>query len=370
MDLTLDNRVSAHASAKEIKRLKRQASEYRDLAQKYKRSFGAAEREQRKALFNEARNIRQEVERTEQYIVDDILNKANIITSTLVGANHYTIRSRRFDTIVIDEAAQALEPSCWIPVLKAKKLVMAGDHNQLPPTIKSAEAAKELGTTLMEKEVRLHPEAMVLLQEQYRMHRNIMNFSSKEFYDDQLIAHSSVAEDVLFAGDEPFVFIDTAGCGFDEKQQGSGLSNPEEASFLLKHLDNYVQQLGEHYPDTTFPTVAVIAPYRHQVEVLKEYVLASPRLQQYKSFISVNTIDSFQGQERDVVYISLTRSNADSVIGFLGEVRRMNVAITRARKKLVLVGDSATLSQFSFYDDLVEYAHNIAAYKSAWEFME
>lgn len=370
MNLTLDSKVSAHASAKEIKRLKRQAAEYRDMAQKYKRSFGPAEREQRKALFNEARNIRQEVERTEQYIVDDVLSKANIITATLVGANHYTIKNLRFNTVVIDEAAQAIEPSCWIPVLKAKKIIMAGDHNQLPPTIRSAEAAKELGITLMEKEVELHPEAVVLLQEQYRMHRDIMRFLSKEFYNDQLIAHPSVAQHVLFAGDESFLFIDTAGCGYDEKQEGTGLSNPEEASFLLKHLGGYVQQLNEHYAVTAFPVIAVIAPYRHQVELLKAYVASHPGLQQVSSSVSVNTIDSFQGQERDVVYISLTRSNAESVIGFLGEVRRMNVAITRARKKLVLIGDSATLGQFAFYDDLIQYAHSIGGYKSAWEFME
>jgi ATP-dependent RNA/DNA helicase IGHMBP2 len=370
MNLTLDAKISTHSSAKEIKRLKRQAAEYRDLAQKYKRSFGAAERDQRKALFNEARNIRQEVERTEQYIVDDVLRKANIITATLVGANHYTIKNLRFNTVVIDEAAQALEPSCWIPILKAKKVIMAGDHHQLPPTIRSADAAKQLGTTLMEKLVQLHPQAVVLLQEQYRMHKNIMGFSSKEFYNDELIAHSSVASETLFSNDEPFLFIDTAGCGFDEKQEGTGLSNPEEASFALKHLSQYVQQLTEAYDTSSFPSIGVIAPYRHQIELLKEYVASHPQLQQFVSAITVNTIDSFQGQERDVVYISLTRSNAESAIGFLSEVRRMNVAITRARKKLVLIGDSATLSQYSFYDDLINYAHSIEAYKSAWEFMD
>lgn len=368
MNLTLDAKIAAHQSAREIKRLKRQAAEFRDMAQKYKRNFGPAEREQRKALFTEARNIRDQVEKTEQYIVDDVLSKANVITSTLVGANHYTIKQLRFETVVIDEAAQALEPACWIPILKAKKLVMAGDHNQLPPTIKSAAAAKELGTTLMEKLVKLHPKSVVLLQEQYRMHYNIMKFSSAEFYNDQLIAHVSVADHLLFENDQPFLFVDTAGCGFDEKQEGSGLSNPEEAAFLIKHLSNYFQELNEHHP-TTSPTIAVIAPYRHQVELLKEYVAAHPQLNKLSS-LSVNTIDSFQGQERDVVYISLTRSNAESVIGFLSEVRRMNVAITRARKKLVLIGDSATLSQFPFYDDLINYAHSIDAYKSAWEFME
>jgi superfamily I DNA and/or RNA helicase len=370
MSLTLDAKIAAHQSAKEIKRLKRQAAEFRDMAQKYKRSFGPAEREQRKALFTEARNIRDQVEKTEQYIVDDVLSKANVITSTLVGANHYTIKQLRFETVVIDEAAQALEPACWIPILKAKKLVMAGDHHQLPPTIKSAEATKELGKTLMEKLVDLHPGSVVLLQEQYRMHHNIMKFSSSEFYNDQLIAHPSVAAHLLFHNDDAFIFIDTAGSGYEEKQEGTGLSNPEEASFLVKHLRSYVQQLSEHHPSNLFPSIAVIAPYRHQVELLKEYVSSDAHLQSFTSSISVNTIDSFQGQERDVVYISLTRSNAESAIGFLSEVRRMNVAITRARKKLVMIGDSSTLSQFSFYDDLIRYAQDIDAYKSVWEFMD
>lgn len=370
MRLTLDSRITTHPASKEIKRLKKQASEYRDLAQKYKRNFGPAEREQRKALFAEARKIREEVEKTEEYIMDDLLGKAEVITATLVGANHFSIRKRSFDTVVIDEAAQALEPACWIPILKAKKMVMAGDHFQLPPTIKSEEAAKELGTTLMEKLVQLHPEAVVLLQQQYRMHNRIMGFSSREFYKGQLIADASVATSLMFPGDEPFLFIDTAGCGFDEKQEGSGMSNPEEALFLLNHLTGYLQLLATHYPGDPFPSTAVIAPYRHQVELMKEMVAASEALRPWLPVISVNTIDSFQGQEREVVYISLTRSNSDSVIGFLREVRRMNVAMTRAKRKLVMIGDGSTLSQFRFYDDLIQYAQLHDAYKSAWEFMQ
>ncbi|HEX6913910.1 MAG TPA: AAA domain-containing protein [Chitinophagaceae bacterium] len=368
MSLTLDSKVSAHASSKEIRRLKKQANEYRDLAQKYKRSFGAAERQQRNALFAEARSIREQVEKMEQYIVDDIISRADVVAATLVGANHYTIRDLRFGTAVIDEAAQALEPACWIPVLKAKKLVIAGDHFQLPPTIKSAEAAKELGTTLLEKLVQLHPQAVVLLQEQYRMHQTIMGFSSREFYNNQLIAHPSVAERLIKAGDSPFLFIDTAGCGFEEKQEGTGISNPEEASFLL----NLIIRDAADFADSaigTFPTIAVIAPYRHQVELLKDYVAAAKNLETFQADISVNTIDSFQGQERDAVYISLTRSNADNTIGFLSEVRRINVAMTRAKKKLVVVGDGSTLAQYRFYDDLIGYAQSQDAYRSAWEFM-
>lgn len=369
MNLTLDSKVAAHNSAKEIKRLRRQAAEYRDLAQKYKRNFGAAEREQRKALFAEARNISREVEKTEQYIVDDILSRADVITATLVGANHYTVRNLRYHTVVIDEAGQALEPACWIPILKARKLVMAGDHQQLPPTIKSDMAAKELSTTLMEKAVALHPEAVVLLEEQYRMHEVIAGFSSQEFYSGKLKAASSVAHWRLLEDDAPLQFIDTAGCGYEELKEGTSISNPEEAQFLVKQLQDYVERLKAVYSQEAFPSIAVISPYRHQVEVLKELVLHDAGLQEASSALSVNTIDSFQGQERDAVFISMTRSNADSTIGFLSDIRRMNVAMTRARKKLVVVGDSATLSQFPFYADFIQYALEHEGYQSAWELM-
>ena len=370
MSLTLDSKITAHPRAKEIKRLKKQAAEYRDMAQKYKRSFGPAEREQRKALFAEARNLRQEVERTEAYIVDDVLSKANVITATLVGANHYTVRQLKYHTVVIDEAGQALEPACWIPILKAKKLVMAGDHCQLPPTIKSVEAAKELSNTLMEKNVALHAEAVVLLEEQYRMNNSIAGFPSKEFYGGRLKEHFSVAEHLLFPGDEALLFIDTAGCGFEEKWEGTSISNPEEAAFLLNHLNQLMSKLEPFYAIDNLPTIAVISPYKHQVEVLREGLLTHSSLQDKRSAISVNTIDSFQGQERDAVYISMTRSNAEATIGFLSDTRRMNVAMTRARKKLVVIGDSATLSQDHFYADFIAYAQEQNAYVSAWEFME
>jgi predicted DNA helicase len=370
LSLTLDSRIAAHPRAKEIKRLKKQAAEYRDMAQKYKRQFGAAEREQRKALFAEARNIRSEVENTEQYIVEDILSRADVVTATLVGANHYTVRHLRYHTVVIDEAGQALEPACWIPILKAKKMVMAGDHQQLPPTIKSDAAAKELSLTLMEKAVALHPEAVVLLEEQYRMHQAIAGFPSAEFYEGKLKAAPTVAQWTLFESDTPLLFIDTAGCGFEELYEGTSISNPEEAGFMLKQVNRYVTLLKAHYQPDNFPSIAVISPYRHQVEVLKEGVQADPELQEIGGAISVNTIDSFQGQERDAVFISMTRSNADAAIGFLTDTRRMNVAMTRARKKLVVVGDSATLSQFPFYADFITYAQTQNAYQSAWELME
>lgn len=369
--LTLDSRIAEHPGSREIKRLKKQAAEFRDMAHKYKRNFGKAEREQRKALFTEARNILKSVENTEQYIINDVLDKAQVVTATLVGSNHYTVRGRGYGTVVIDEAGQALEPACWIPILKGGKVVLAGDHHQLSPTIKSDEAARKgLSTTLLEKCAALYPEAVVMLEEQYRMHATIMGYSSSIFYKDKLKAHASVADHLLHPGESPLAFVDTAGCGFDEKTEGTSTSNPEEAAFLFKHLHQLVHTLQSHYNKDNFPSIAVISPYKEQICLLKEQLEHSPALKNFGNKISVNTIDSFQGQERDIVYISMTRSNTESRIGFLSDVRRMNVAMTRARKKLVVIGDSATLSQFPFYADFIAYAEARDAYRSAWEYME
>jgi len=368
--LTLDSRMAEHSTMKDIKKLKKQAGEFRDMAHKYKRNFGRAEREQRKSLFDEAYKIIKDVGRLEQYIIDDLVAKAQIITATPVGANHYTVRDLRYNTVVIDEAGQALEPACWIPILKGKKVILAGDHCQLPPTIKSDEAARQgLSVTLLERCIAAHPEAVVLLEEQYRMHTQIMGYSSRVFYDDRLQAHASVAGHLLFDADAPLTFIDTAGCGFEEKNENTSISNPEEAALLFRHLSQLVTELAAQYTPANFPTVAVISPYREQVYVLKEQLAHSPELQPYLARIAVNTIDSFQGQERDIVYISMARSNDSGTIGFLSDVRRMNVAMTRARKKLVVVGDSATISRLPFYANFIAYAEKLDAYKSAWEFM-
>ncbi|MBB2147935.1 AAA domain-containing protein [Pedobacter gandavensis] len=369
--LTLDGKLSEHDSMKQIRALKKQANEYKNMAHKYKRNFGRAEKEQRKALFDEAHKLMKEVGNTEQYMIDDLLSKAQVVTATLVGANHYTIRGVKFHTVVIDEAGQALEPACWIPILKAQKVIFAGDHCQLSPTIKSNEAAKAgLSTTLLEKATQIHPEAVTLLEEQYRMNEAIMSYSSKVFYEHKLKAHDSVAKHVLFSEDAPLAFVDTAGCGFEEKYEGTSSTNPEEAAFLFKHLTQLVNTAGHHYTADNFPTIAVISPYKQQVLLMKELILHSPELMAYAAKISVNTIDSFQGQERDIVYISMTRSNNEGSIGFLSDIRRMNVAMTRARKKLVVIGDSATLSRLPFYSDFISYAEEINAYQSAWEFAD
>ncbi|NEU06827.1 AAA family ATPase [Flavihumibacter sp. R14] len=366
LSLTLDSKTAAHASMKEVRTLKKQANEYRNMAHKYKRNFGRAEREQRKALFDEAHKIIREVGKTEEYIQQDLIASAQVIAATLVGANHYTVSGLRYDTVVIDEAGQALEPACWIPILKAKKVILAGDPFQLPPTIKSDEAARKgLNLTLLEKCIQLHPEAVVLLEEQYRMNSPIMTYSSGVFYHGRLKAHHSVADRKLFPADQPLNFIDTAGCGFDEKTEGTSTTNTEEAQTLINYLIRVLIN-----PDLKeIPSVAIISPYKEQIHVMNELLGHSEELKPFRHMISVNTIDSFQGQERDVVCISMTRSNSEGSIGFLADIRRMNVAMTRARKKLVVIGDSATLSRHSFYAGFIEYAEKAGGYLSAWELM-
>jgi ATP-dependent RNA/DNA helicase IGHMBP2 len=368
---TMDNQMAEHSSMKDVKRLKKQAQEFKQMAHKYKRNFGRAEQQQRKLLFSEAYKIMKEVERSEQYVMDDVIARAQVITATLVGANHYSVRAQQYDVAVIDEAGQAIEPACWIPILKAKKVIFAGDHCQLSPTIKSAEAARNgLSKTLFEKCIEQHPQSVTLLEEQYRMHEYIMNFSSKEFYDNKLRANAAVADRLLYGGDVPLLFIDTAGCGFDEKLEGTSSTNPEEAAFLMKHLHKLLTELDMHYSNGNFPSIGIIAPYKQQIAILQEHLTFLPDIDKYKHRITVNTVDSFQGQERDIIYISMTRSNSEGEIGFLADIRRMNVAMTRAKQKLVVIGDSATLAQFPFYDDFINYAQSMDGYKSAWEFID
>jgi ATP-dependent RNA/DNA helicase IGHMBP2 len=363
----LDHKISQHASVKQIKQLRKQSADYIDMAHKYKRNFGKAEREQRKALFDEAHKIVKEIQALEDYITQDVFNKAQVITATLVGSNHYTLKNTEFDIAIIDEAAQALEPSCWIAINKSKKLILAGDHCQLPPTIKSDEAMRKgLGNTLMERLITAQPNCVVLLQEQYRMHEAIMTFPSQQLYDGKLLAHASNQFHTVFSNDAPLQFIDTAGCGFEELVEDTAISNEEEAALLLKHLVHYCTQLREQ---NITASIGIVSPYKRQVLALQTLIAQHTELQALAPNIAVNTIDSFQGQEKDIIYISLVRSNDSCTIGFLSDTRRMNVAITRARKKLVIVGDSATIGNNSFYQAFIDYAQSIDGYASAWEWV-
>jgi ATP-dependent RNA/DNA helicase IGHMBP2 len=365
LSMTLDSKIQNHEMMKSAKKLKKQAAEYKSMAHKYKRSFGRAEREQRKALFDEAHRIMKEVDNATDYITDDLFKKAQIITATLVGANNYAVRKFNYHTIVIDEAGQALEPACWIPILKAQKVIMAGDHCQLPPTIKSNDAAKlGLNRTLLEKCIDLHPDSVTLLDTQYRMHEAIMDYSSQVFYGHKLKAADSVKNHLIFQNDLPVEFIDTAGCSFDEKMEGTSATNPDEVNLLIKYLGKYLNENSISQQNS----IAIISPYKKQVDLLKGNITQLDNYEQYKTTIAVNTIDSFQGQERDIVCISLCRSNPKGEIGFLADIRRMNVAMTRARKKLVVIGDSATLSKLPFYANFIKYTEAIGAYKSAWEY--
>lgn len=367
---TLDARVTLHNSYKDIKMIRRETKEMFKQAKKYKRNFGAEERRKRNEFFKEARRLKDEVKQLIYYITNSIIADAQVIATTMVGANNYQIKDLKFKTVFIDEAAQGLEAATWLPIIKAERVIFAGDHKQLPPTIKSREAAKNgMEITLFEKAIKRNS-ADVMLQEQYRMNEKIMNFSSNFFYDNQLIANENVKNWTIFENDKPIEFIDTAGTGFAEKTDPETKStlNPEEAELLFKHLKKYLENIENKDDLRGIDAVGVISPYKAQVMFMQEYFEENFDLPVLiKKKISINTIDSFQGQERDIIYISLVRSNEKNVIGFLADIRRMNVAMTRARKKLVIIGDSGTIAKNDFYNSFVDYIHEIDAYTSAFE---
>jgi ATP-dependent RNA/DNA helicase IGHMBP2 len=362
---TLDAQLSMHADAKTLKDLRKQAEEYFKLGGKYKRKFGREEAQQRKMLKAEARKLKDEATMLENYMMDDLLNHAQVIACTLVGANHQHMYRRHFKTVFIDESSQALEPAAWIPVFKADRVVMAGDHLQLSPTVKSKEAAREgLGHTLFEGCIDAYDNAS-LLEMQYRMHPTIMAFSNHKFYKNRLTTNELVTQrKVLF--EEPVCFIDTAGAGFMESINEETLStyNTEEAQFVISQTLKLLAQVQ----DEKYFTTGIIAPYKAQVEQLNRFVREQALPEEDRKRISINTVDAFQGQERDLIMISLTRSNADGIIGFLADERRMNVAMTRARHHLCLVGDSATLANHPFFDEMIQYFQSINAYHSVFEY--
>ncbi len=372
LSATLDAKIAHHASYKDLKFIKRQAEELRKMAGKYKRNFGYAEKKQRDLLYKEARKLRHEAEQLTFYITRDLTSNARVIACTLVGANNQALNNMQFKTVFIDEAAQAMEPAAWIPILKSERVVFAGDHHQLPPTIKSFEAAKQgLEVTLFEKAIK-NNSADVMLKEQYRMNKAIMDFSSGYFYDNQLIANKNVCDWKIFENDKPVEFIDTAGCGFYEQVDKETLSsfNTEEADLLLKHFNAYIAEIEQNSRLDNLNDIGIISPYKAQTTLLNEKMKSDDSFsEEIKAKLSINTVDSFQGQERDIIYISLVRSNDNGEIGFLADTRRMNVAMTRARKKIVIFGDSATIGQHPFYSSLLDYVNEIGAYRSAFELM-
>jgi superfamily I DNA and/or RNA helicase len=373
---TLDAKVSAHQSYKDLKSYRKTADEYFRMAGKYKRTFGKEEREQRQLFYQEARKILQEARMLEDHIISEQFDKAQVIACTPVVSSSRMMRDKQFSTVFIDEAAQALEPMCWIPISRSSRVVFAGDHFQLPPTVKSKTAEEQgLKETLFERCMKLENVA-VMLNIQYRMHEQIMNFSNEKFYDSGLKADISVKETLLSYDpehpllDHPFDMIDTAGCGYNEIMNPESLSiaNPEEGQLLIRHLKLLLTQYqsGKHKETLS---VGIISPYKEQVTYLTNLVAEDKELKESDTRIAVKTIDGFQGQERDVIYISLVRSNDMSEIGFLSDTRRMNVALTRAKKKLVVIGDSATIGNHPFYKSFLDYAESTGAYRSAWEFV-
>lgn len=367
---TLDARKAHHVDYRNLKSLRKKADEFRNLAKKYKRNFGIDEREQRKMLFAEASKFKEEAEHLEFYIINSILSSAQVIATTLVGANNYHLKGMNFKTVFIDEAAQALEPAAWIPIIKAERVIFAGDHFQLPPTIKSHEAAKQgLEVTLFEKAIKRN-KADVMLQEQYRMHERIMDFSGRYFYKNQLLPNESVRHWKVFEEDEPMEFVDTAGTGYFEQVDPETKSsyNKEEVNLLFRHFQNYLDQIISFGKMNEVQNIGIISPYKAQVGLLKEqFDVKYAANEDLSSKVAINTVDSFQGQERDIIYISLVRSNEKGEIGFLADTRRMNVAMTRAKKKLVIIGDSATIGQHKFYEKFLDYINEINAYHSAFE---
>ncbi len=369
---TLDALIAAHPNYQELKALRKKMEQLKSTALKYKRQFGYHEKQERRLLLQESKALKADADALEFYIIADLLQRTEAICTTLVGSSHPVLRGRKFKTSFIDEAAQALEGATWIPILRSSRVVFAGDHQQLPPTIKSLEAARlGLSKTLFEKGIERQPQQSAMLRVQYRMHEDIMNFSSSYFYKNELIAHESVRAELLRPNQAPVEFIDTAGAGYVENQDPETLSrfNEEEAHLLMRRVEALVEEIGLDEWISLEISMGIITPYRAQVELLTKIAESSTILEPLSKRITINTVDAFQGQERDVIAISFVRSNPKSEVGFLGDIRRTNVAMTRARKKLIMIGDSATLGSHPFYLQLIEYVQERGFYKSSFEFI-
>jgi ATP-dependent RNA/DNA helicase IGHMBP2 len=361
---TLDVMVEEHADTRLARKFSKEAFALFRQAGKWTRA--KPEPGARRDMRQEARDLLTEARRLEAQAVERILDAATVLCATTTGLDSEVLGQRAFDLAVIDEACQSTEPGCWIPLLRCRRVVLAGDHCQLPPTVLSREAAEQgFGVSLMERLVALYGGAITRrLKTQYRMHEDIMTFSSVEFYDGELDADVSVRghrlADLPGVGpgpltEAPVQFIDTAGAGFEEELEPDGKSrlNREEARLVCRK----VRELLEG--GVAAEAIAVIAPYAAQVRLLRQE-LTVPGLE-------VDSVDGFQGREKEAVVISLVRSNTEGEVGFLADVRRMNVALTRARRKLLIVGDSATLGGHPFYQRLFEYFESIGAYQSVWE---
>lgn len=362
---TLDALVEKHENMAIAKEMYREAEAIFRKLERYTRAKPG--RGAKLAMRAEAKQLKNDARMMERQAVEHILDRADVICLTTTGDDDI-LRDRFFDMVVIDEACQSTEPGCWIPLLRADRIVLAGDHQQLPPTVLSDEAAKAgFDRSLMQRLIEHYGEEVTRqLDVQYRMHENIMQFSSAKFYSDSLIAHESVSEHLLAdlpsfssseLSDEPAQFIDTAGAGWEEELEPNGLSklNPEEGRLILRKAE----ALCDAGLDPR--AIAVIAPYAAQVRWLRDHCQIEN--------LEIDTVDGFQGREKEAVLITLVRSNREGEIGFLADARRMNVALTRAKRKLIVVGDSATLGNSPFFVELLEYFERLGTYHTVWEEM-
>ncbi|CAH1001842.1 hypothetical protein LEM8419_02750 [Neolewinella maritima] len=358
---TLEVQVARHPDTKQVKKLRQEAAGLRKKAGKLRgRDKGMT--------YAEAGRLSGWARQLEDHLLGYILDAADVVVCTLVGAASSILGDRSFQTCIIDEAAQALEPASWIPIIRSNRVVLAGDPFQLPPTVKSKAAQREgFGVTLLEKALAIHGRN-ALLDVQYRMNERIMGFSNDYFYDGKLRAGAGIAQRTLpgVSLQESVVFIDTAGTGFEEKlhPQFKSRYNDGELDLLTEHL---LLLKGSIPPEDELPRIAVISPYREQVVRAEDRIDELPALQDLD--ITINTVDGFQGRERAVVYLSLVRSNTRSEIGFLSDYRRMNVALTRAKLQLVVIGDSATIGNDPFFAGFLAYVERQGTYQTAWEYM-
>lgn len=351
LSFTYERRFEAHPDYTELWSLRKAI---RDMQSHMRKK----NRDERDTLRNRLSRLKFRATELEVKIDIELFGEARVIACTLVGSANRTLMNRRFTTLFIDEAAQALEAACWIAIGKADRVILAGDHHQLPPTIKCIEAARGgLDHTLMEKVAATKPETVSLLTVQYRMHDDIMRFSSRWFYHNQLESAPEVKHRGILEWDTPIVWIDTADSEYTEDQLAESRSriNKQEAELLVAQLQTYIEKVSKERVLEENIDFGLISPYKAQVQYIRGLIKRNAFFKPFRKLITVHTVDGFQGQERDVILISLVRANENGQIGFLGDLRRMNVAITRARMKLIILGDSSTLTKHAFYRELYKY---------------
>lgn len=359
---TLDYKLFHHPDGKLLNEYKKDVIEISKQAKKFKRNFGEKEREERKNLFMEVKELKKTIRSMEIGLIDSLVSSHSVIVSTPVASARGVLENRTFDFCVLDESSQALEPAFWIPILKSDRVILAGDHKQLPPTLFSEKSFLEF--TLFEKVIeRLESyERVFLLDTQYRMKDEIVSFSSKEFYSGLLKSGRPEKERFFdFPKTFPFLnvfqWIDTAGTDSEEVIVDDSISNPFEADLQVR-LCSLLKE--NNWPEEE---ITILSPYRAQVRLIAEKLRDAGLTK-----ISVSTIDSFQGRENRCILLGFVRSNSEGRSGFLKESRRINVGMTRARDLLLCIGDSSTLSQDPFLWKLIQFAEEKEVFRTAWEF--